>query len=118
MISQITESDINVLKSASKKLRSQILTMIHNSKSGHPGGALSCIDILNVLFSKVMKHYPECNKNPNYFSRDRFVLSKGHASAALYAVMAPSSASAAEQRAVDVSMSRILSITISESIDS
>ncbi len=88
MISQISESEIEKIKSVSKKLRRNVLLMIHNAKSGHPGGSLSCIDILNVLFTKCMKHYPECELNSDYKNRDRFILSKGHASAALYAIMA------------------------------
>ena len=88
MINQITELEIQNIEQVSKKLRKQILMMIHNSQSGHPGGSLSCIDILNVLFTKSMKHYPECENNPNYKNRDRFILSKGHASAALYSVLA------------------------------
>ncbi len=88
MLKQISESEIEQIKKNSKKLRKNVLMMIHNAKSGHPGGSLSCIDILNVLFTQCMKYYPECEKNPDYKSRDRFILSKGHASAALYAVMA------------------------------
>lgn len=88
MISQLSEVEITEIKQISKKIRREILLMIHNAQSGHPGGSLSCVDILNVLFTKCMKHYPECEKNPDYKNRDRFILSKGHASAALYAVMA------------------------------
>lgn len=88
MINQISEQEISQIEEVSKKLRKNILMMIHNSQSGHPGGSLSCIDILNVLFTKCMKHFPECENNPDYKNRDRFILSKGHASAALYAIMA------------------------------
>ena len=88
MINQITELEIENIKQVSKKLRKQILMMIHNAQSGHPGGSLSSVDILNVLFTKCMKHYPECENNPNYKNRDRFILSKGHASASLYAILA------------------------------
>ena len=88
MVTQISELEIQKIQNVSKKLRRHILMMIHNAKSGHPGGSLSCIDILNVLFTRCMKHYPECSLNPDYKNRDRFVLSKGHASASLYSVMA------------------------------
>lgn len=88
MVTQISELEIEKIQNVSKKLRRNILKMINNSKSGHPGGSLSCIDILNVLFTQCMKHYPECSKNPNYKNRDRFILSKGHASAALYSILA------------------------------
>lgn len=88
MVTEISELDVEKIKNVSKKLRRNILKMINNSKSGHPGGSLSCIDILNVLFTQCMKHYPDCSRNPNYKNRDRFILSKGHASAALYSIMA------------------------------
>ncbi|MCD7879103.1 MAG: transketolase [Candidatus Gastranaerophilales bacterium] len=88
MINKKFEPETETLKEVSKKLRKEILTMIYNAKSGHPGGSLSCVDILNVLYTKCMKHYPEGEINPDYENRDRFILSKGHASAALYAVMA------------------------------
>ncbi len=88
MINQLSSSETEELKTVSKKIRKEILMMIHNAQSGHPGGSLSSVDILTVLFTKCMKHYPDCEKNADYKNRDRFVLSKGHASAALYAIMA------------------------------
>lgn len=88
MINQISDLEIKEIQKVSKKLRREILMMIHNAKSGHPGGSLSCVDILNVLFTKCMTHYPNCEENQNYVNRDRFILSKGHASAALYTVLA------------------------------
>lgn len=87
-MNKLTQNEIEEIKNTSKKLRRQILKMIHGSKSGHPGGSLSCIDILNVLFTKCMKICPEGKNNPEYDKRDRFILSKGHASAALYAILA------------------------------
>ena len=62
--------------------------MIHNAKSGHPGGSLSCVDILTVLYKKVLNVPIEWDKSPNFKQRDRFILSKGHASPALYATLA------------------------------
>ena len=62
--------------------------MIHNAKSGHPGGSLSCVDILAVLYKKVLNVPLEWDKSPNFKQRDKFVLSKGHASPALYATLA------------------------------
>lgn len=88
MSKELTNNEIAEIKEICKKLRREILAMIHNAKSGHPGGSLSTVEILTVLYTKCMKQYPECEKNPNYLNRDRFVLSKGHASAALYAVLA------------------------------
>lgn len=69
----------------SKQLRMDILTMLYHAGSGHPGGSLSAIDILNVLFNNIMKHDPQ---NPHWEERDRFILSKGHVNPALYAILA------------------------------
>lgn len=88
MVNRLSSEEITEIAKVSNKLRQNALKMIHKAQSGHPGGALSCIDILNVLFTKCMKHFPQCDKNPDYAKRDRFILSKGHASAALYAIMA------------------------------
>lgn len=73
------------LKSTSTQLRIRILEMLHNAGSGHPGGSLSAIDILAVLYHNMMRHNPE---NPCWPERDRFILSKGHICPALYAVLA------------------------------
>jgi len=62
--------------------------MIHNAKSGHPGGALSCIDALCVLYKKVLNVPLDWSASPDFKKRDRFILSKGHASTALYATLA------------------------------
>lgn len=67
------------------KVRMGIIEGVHAAKSGHPGGSLSCAEILTYLYFKQMNIDPE---NPKMQSRDRFVLSKGHAAPALYAVLA------------------------------
>jgi len=59
--------------------------MVHAARLGHPGGDLSCTDILATLFFHVLRVNPDSPDNPD---RDRFILSKGHASAALYATLA------------------------------
>jgi len=64
-------------------LRKKIIASIYRAGSGHPGGALSAIDILEVLFKQFLKISP---KNLYSYNRDRFILSKGHAAPALYAV--------------------------------
>ena len=66
-------------------VRIGILKGVHAAKSGHPGGSLSCADMLTYLYFKQMNIDP---KNPQMENRDRFVLSKGHAAPALYAVLA------------------------------
>ena len=67
-------------------MRIDIVRMIAEAGSGHPGGSLSCTDILTALyFGGVMDHDPE---QPKWEDRDRFVLAKGHAAPALYAALA------------------------------
>lgn len=67
------------------KVRIGIIEGVHSAKSGHPGGSLSCADILTYLYFAKMNIDP---KNPKMENRDRFVLSKGHAAPALYATLA------------------------------
>jgi transketolase len=69
----------------SKIYRRKILKYIYNAKAGHTGGSLSIIDILNVLYNRVMNVDPK-NFDDNY--RDRYVQSKGHCVEALYVVLA------------------------------
>ncbi len=76
------------MKDFTKTVRGDILKMIHAAKSGHPGGCLSCVEILSVLYKKILNVNCKWNTCPNFKKRDRFVLSKGHASAALYSVLA------------------------------
>ncbi len=73
------------LKQKAKDLRKEILTMVYKAQSGHPGGSLSEIDILVALYNYKLRIDP---KNPKWEDRDRFVLSKGHASPGLYSVLA------------------------------
>ena len=80
-----TTKDIEELREITRKVRIDILTMLNQAGSGHTGGSLSAADILTVLYFSKMKHNPE---NPKWEDRDRFVLSKGHAAPALYAVLA------------------------------
>ncbi|MHB8481940.1 MAG: transketolase [Nitrospiria bacterium] len=73
------------LEQIATKLRIDILKMIFEAQSGHPGGSFSAIDVMTALYCKVMKHDP---KNADWPDRDRFILSKGHAAPALYAILA------------------------------
>lgn len=73
------------LEKIANQIRIDIIQEIYYAKSGHPGGSLSCADILTVLYFNEMNIN---EKNPKSESRDRFVLSKGHASSALYATLA------------------------------
>ncbi len=81
----ISAATVEELRLKAGKLRKDILTMIYEAGSGHPGGALSVLDMLVVLYYKVMNVDPQNDKYPH---RDRLVLSKGHACPALYAVLA------------------------------
>lgn len=72
------------LINTSKEVRKNIVNMIYSAKSGHTGGSLSCADIMTYLFCEKMNIDP---KNPKMETRDRFVLSKGHAAPALYSVL-------------------------------
>lgn len=76
---------VEALQKIANRIRMDIITEIYYGKSGHPGGSLSIADILAVLYFNEMNINPDM---PEDASRDRLVLSKGHASAALYAALA------------------------------
>ena len=78
----INENQLDII---ANKLRNDIIDMVYNAGSGHSGGSLSCADILTILYMSVLNVDPD---NPEDKNRDRFVLSKGHAAPALYAVLA------------------------------
>ncbi len=67
------------------RIRKHVINAVYNAQSGHPGGSLSCADILTVLYFNIMN--VDIN-NPKWDDRDRFVLSKGHCSPALYGTLA------------------------------
>ena len=73
------------LSSVCKQVRRDIITMIANAGSGHPGGSLSMVELMTSVFYNHMRINPKNPKNPD---RDRFVLSKGHAAPCYYAVLA------------------------------
>ena len=85
---QLSEQEIRELSCKANKIREHVLIMINNAASGHPGGSLSAADILTTLYFKHMKHSKLWNNSPDWAKRDRFVLSKGHISPALYATLA------------------------------
>lgn len=68
-----------------KRVRLDVLEMIHSSHASHIGSAFSVTDILSVLYSDIMRYRPN---DPQWAGRDKLVLSKGHAGSALYAVLA------------------------------
>lgn len=73
------------LTSIATNIRQSIIKEVHSASSGHPGGSLSGVEILTLLYFEVMNIDPANSKNPD---RDKFVLSKGHASPLLYATLA------------------------------
>lgn len=73
------------LEGIARRVRHHIVQMVAEAGSGHPGGSLSCADILVALYFRVLHVDPN---RPEWPERDRFVLSKGHACPALYAVLA------------------------------
>jgi len=77
--------DINELSKKALNIRKNIVSMVYGAASGHPGGALSMTEIITVLYFTELN--VDVNK-PNNEYRDRLVLSKGHASAALYGALA------------------------------
>ncbi len=81
----MNESKKKFLTETAAKIRLGALECVYSANSGHPGGSLSVADLLSYLYFEKMNVNPECPKDP---SRDRFVLSKGHASPALYSTLA------------------------------
>lgn len=71
------------LNEISKKVRRDVIDMVYSAKSGHPGGSMSCVDILVALYHNIMN----INLDSNGKRIDKFILSKGHASAAYYSVL-------------------------------
>ncbi|MCR4923477.1 MAG: transketolase [Lachnospiraceae bacterium] len=73
------------LQKMANEIRKGIVTSVHAAKAGHPGGSLSCADIMTYLYFEEMNVDP---KDPKKSDRDRFVLSKGHCAPALYSTLA------------------------------
>ncbi len=73
------------IEQKARRVRSDILRMLYGCQSGHPGGSLSCVEMLLALYESVMRVDPA---RPRMEERDRFVFSKGHGCPALYAVLA------------------------------
>jgi transketolase len=75
----------NDLRLKSVRLRKRLLEVIYHAGGGHTGGSLSCLDILNVLYNRILRVCPKTVADPN---RDRYIQSKGHSVEALYVVLA------------------------------
>lgn len=76
---------LKALKRKATVIRAHIIESVFSAASGHPGGSLSCADIMTALYFNEMNVKPE---QPLWADRDRFVLSKGHCAPALYAALA------------------------------
>jgi len=81
----LTTAELADLQAHARSIRRRVVQTISNAGVGHPGGSLSAADILTTLYFRVLRIDPN---NPSWPDRDRFVLSKGHAAAALYATLA------------------------------
>lgn len=79
------ELSVKELKRKANLLRKDVIRMLVEAGSGHPGGSLSSAEIVTALYFKVLRHDP---KNPKWENRDRFVLSKGHSCPIVYAALA------------------------------
>ena len=73
------------LEELARKCRIEIVKMVHRAQAGHPGGSLSEIDLLAALYANYLRAKPS---EPDWEDRDRFILSKGHASPGMYAILA------------------------------
>ncbi len=81
---QTVETQVSELRQIAKEIRRKSLEIIHRAGSGHPGGSLSAADIMTALYFGVMRYDSNNPKDPN---RDRFVMSKGHATGVFYSVL-------------------------------
>lgn len=84
----LSNQEIELLKKSALNVRRNIVKMVHAAKSGHPGGSLSGADILTVLYQKCLNIPSDWDKSSDFANRDRFILSKGHASPLLYSILA------------------------------
>jgi len=80
----LTEAEERKIQIEILEIKKDILKMIYTAQSGHPGGSLSCVNTLYLLYNKIMRID---RHNPRWEDRDIFILSKGHAAPALYAVL-------------------------------
>ena len=85
MLHQHTEALIAELEGVARQIRLDVLDMVYRRKAGHPGGSFSAAEMLAALYFHHMKIDPA---RPPWPERDRFILSKGHAAAALYSTLA------------------------------
>ncbi len=81
----MTTEELEQIRERATSLRCKIVESTCRAGSGHPGGSLSCADIVALLYFHILQLDPE---NPGWTERDRFILTKGHAAPLLYAALA------------------------------
>lgn len=81
----MTRDKTTFLEGKAKEIRRSIVEMVYRADSGHVGGSLGAADLVVALYHEIMRHDP---KNPTWPDRDRFILSKGHCTPVIYAVLA------------------------------
>lgn len=84
-MAQAQTVSIDQLQAVARRVRRHILEMTTAANSGHPGGSLSAVEIITSLYFRLMRHDAQ---NPSWPDRDRFIMSKGHATPVLYSVLA------------------------------
>ncbi|MCY3655988.1 MAG: transketolase [Chloroflexi bacterium] len=82
VIGAARDTDLTAL---GRRIRRHVVRMVYDAKSGHIGGSLSAVEIMSVLYCRVMQHDPE---RPDWPARDRFIMSKGHCTPVQYALLA------------------------------
>jgi transketolase len=81
----LDETRLQYLRKKASEIRRSILEMVYRANSGHVGGSLSATDLVVSLYYHLMRHRPQ---DPRWSERDRFILSKGHCTPVIYAVLA------------------------------
>jgi transketolase len=82
---RLDDATLTKLEGKAREIRRAILTMVHRANSGHVGGSLGATELVVALYHAIMRHDPA---SPNWEERDRFILSKGHCTPIIYAVLA------------------------------
>ncbi|MCC7089191.1 MAG: transketolase, partial [Dehalococcoidia bacterium] len=85
MPTSLAPVSIDELRDIAKRVRTDIVTMVYQAQSGHPGGSLSAVELGVSLFWNHLRCDPA---NPTWPGRDRFILSKGHATPFYYSILA------------------------------
>jgi transketolase len=81
------QTDLDHTRALAARVRAHAATMVHRARASHVGSCFSCADVLAVLYGRVLRVRPA---EPDWPDRDRLIVSKGHAAAAVYAVLAES----------------------------